>query len=147
MKAGGDNEKPIQKWELPKKGAWTVCRFKGSLARKRGLVFLRRGVDTLMDTIVLSAQLLWFWPSNFYVLDQTFLIIKTFFIHKPDCYVALTRYLNLHWKTHFQAIGYFRVCKIPVTLQYFMFLRPSHGAHSGETKTNEILQELFTIQL
>ena len=35
---------------LPKRGAWTVCRFKGGLARKRGVVFLR-GVDTPMNTM------------------------------------------------------------------------------------------------
>ena len=36
-----------------KRGAWTVCRFKGGgggLARKRGVVFLR-GVDTPMHTM------------------------------------------------------------------------------------------------
>ena len=26
---------------LPKKGAWTVCRFKGGLIRKKGVMFLR----------------------------------------------------------------------------------------------------------
>ena len=32
-------EKPIYRGELPKRGAWTVCRFKRSLAKKRGVVF------------------------------------------------------------------------------------------------------------
>ena len=32
--------------DCPKRGeAWTVCRFKGDLARKRGAVFLSRGVE------------------------------------------------------------------------------------------------------
>ena len=34
-----------------KRGAWTVFRFKGVLARKRGVV---RGVDTLMHTMYIS---------------------------------------------------------------------------------------------
>ena len=42
--------------------------------------------------------------SNFYCLDQVFLIRKTFFILKSDCSVALTRYRNLRWKMHFPAI-------------------------------------------
>ena len=29
--------------ELPKKGAWTVCRFKRGLGKKRGVMFLKRG--------------------------------------------------------------------------------------------------------
>ena len=37
---------------MPKKGPWTVYRFKGGLARKRGVVFLR-GVHTPMDTMSL----------------------------------------------------------------------------------------------
>ena len=46
---------------LPKKGgwvgggAWIVCRFKGGLARKRGVVFLR-GVDILMHTMYLLTR-------------------------------------------------------------------------------------------
>ena len=41
FKGGGVHETPIQREGLPKKGAWTVCRFKGGLARKRGVMFLR----------------------------------------------------------------------------------------------------------
>ena len=32
----GVHEKPIYRGELPKKGAWTVCRFKGRLGTKEG---------------------------------------------------------------------------------------------------------------
>ena len=39
---------------IPKKWAWTVCRFKGEgggvLGKKEGVVFLR-GVDTTMHTM------------------------------------------------------------------------------------------------
>ena len=31
FKGGGVHETPIQREGLPKKGAWTVCRFKGGL--------------------------------------------------------------------------------------------------------------------
>ena len=35
-----------------KGGAWTVCRFKGvELGEKRGMVFVRVGVDTPMHTM------------------------------------------------------------------------------------------------
>ena len=34
FKGGGVHETPIQREGLPKKGAWTVCRFKGGLARE-----------------------------------------------------------------------------------------------------------------
>lgn len=44
---GVGHKKPIWNKELPKKGTWTVCRFKGSLVRKG--VFLT-GVDTPMQT-------------------------------------------------------------------------------------------------
>ena len=39
-------------------------------------------------------------------MDWVFLIWKTFFILKAYCYVALTRYFNLHWKNHFPAAMY-----------------------------------------
>ena len=43
---GGVHEKPIYSGGLPKKGAWTVCRFKGGgLSKKKG------GVDTPMHTM------------------------------------------------------------------------------------------------
>ena len=43
MRGGGGHEKPINRGELPKRGAWTVRRFKGGLAKKREGVFLRGG--------------------------------------------------------------------------------------------------------
>ena len=43
FKGGGVHETPIQREGLPKKRAWTVCRFKGGLARKRGVIFLWGG--------------------------------------------------------------------------------------------------------
>ena len=46
---GGVHEKPIYRGELPKKGAWTVCRFKGRLGTKEG-----KGVDTSMHTMLIS---------------------------------------------------------------------------------------------
>ena len=46
---GVGHKKPIWNKGLPKKGTWTVCRFKGSLVRKG--VFLT-GVDTPMQTKV-----------------------------------------------------------------------------------------------
>ena len=39
----GFHEKPISRGDCLKGGAWTVCKFKGGLARKRGVVFFRRG--------------------------------------------------------------------------------------------------------
>ena len=33
---GGVHEKPIYRGQLPEKGGWTVCRFKGGLAKRRG---------------------------------------------------------------------------------------------------------------
>ena len=44
-----------------KRKAWTVSRFKGSLAKKRGVMFLRagEGVDTLMHTMVPLQQNQW----------------------------------------------------------------------------------------
>ena len=45
FKGGGVHETPIQREGLPKKRAWTVCRFKGGLARKRGVMFLRAGKE------------------------------------------------------------------------------------------------------
>ena len=43
LMGGGGHEKPINRGELPKRGASTVCRFKGGLAKKREGVFLRGG--------------------------------------------------------------------------------------------------------
>ena len=50
-------------------GAWTVCRFKGwgSLAKKRGMVILRGGGDTLMHTVGWG---LVFWTSNLFLLKK-----------------------------------------------------------------------------
>ena len=38
---GGVQEKPIEGGDCLKRGAWTVCQFKGVLTRKSGVVFLR----------------------------------------------------------------------------------------------------------
>ena len=49
------HEKPIYSGGLPKKGAWTVCRFKGGSPRKtEGAVFETGGgaVDTPMHTMI-----------------------------------------------------------------------------------------------
>ena len=35
----GGHEKPIYRGELSKKGVWTVCKFKGGLAKERGWCF------------------------------------------------------------------------------------------------------------
>ena len=43
VKDSGSHEKLIYRRELPKKGAWTVCRLKGRGGQKRGEVLLRRG--------------------------------------------------------------------------------------------------------
>ena len=38
---------------LPKeRGAWTLCKFKGDMARKRGKHFWGEGVDTPMHTMI-----------------------------------------------------------------------------------------------
>ena len=37
------SQKPIYRGNSLKRGAWTVCRFKGRLDNKRGVVFLRGG--------------------------------------------------------------------------------------------------------
>ena len=34
---GGIHEKPIYRGRLPKRRAWTICRFKGGLARMTGV--------------------------------------------------------------------------------------------------------------
>ena len=39
---------------MPKKGPWTICRFKGGLGKKEGVVFLRGGVDTPMHIMISS---------------------------------------------------------------------------------------------
>ena len=39
---GSVHKKRIHSGELPKKGVWTVCRFKGGLGEKEGVVLLRR---------------------------------------------------------------------------------------------------------
>ena len=39
-----------------KRGAWTVCRFKGELGKKEGVVFLRGEVDTPMHTMIIFAE-------------------------------------------------------------------------------------------
>ena len=39
----GGHEKPIYRGRFPKKGAWTVCKFKGGLVKKRRWCFLRMG--------------------------------------------------------------------------------------------------------
>ena len=36
---------------MPKKGAWTVCRFKGELGKKEGGGLFEEGVDTPMHTM------------------------------------------------------------------------------------------------
>ena len=51
----GGHKKTIYRGELPKKGvAWTVCRFKGGLAKEGVLL---RGVDTPMHTMVIQIEL------------------------------------------------------------------------------------------
>ena len=47
----GVHKKPIYKGKFPKRWAWTVCRFEGSLEKKKGVVFFRR-VDTPMRTMI-----------------------------------------------------------------------------------------------
>ena len=47
------NKKPIYRGTWPKKAVgepWTFCRFRGGLAKKRDVVFLR-GVDTPMHAM------------------------------------------------------------------------------------------------
>ena len=56
---GGVTKNHIEEGDCLKRGTWTVFRFKGGLARKRG-VFLR-GVDTLMHTMGLKVWLLVGW--------------------------------------------------------------------------------------
>ena len=43
-------------WDCLRRVAWTVCKFKGGLGKKHGVVFLR-GVDTPMDTILKQCPL------------------------------------------------------------------------------------------
>ena len=38
--------------DCPKRGAWSVCIFKGGLGTKEGVVFLRGWVDTPMHTMI-----------------------------------------------------------------------------------------------
>ena len=64
----GGHEKPIYRGGLSKKGgAWTVCRYKGGLGEKEGVVLLGggRGVDTPMhpmvvDNVMLFIKLFWY---------------------------------------------------------------------------------------
>ena len=46
----GDLEKPIYKGDCPKRGAWTVCWFKGAWQERGGWCFWG-GVDTPMPTM------------------------------------------------------------------------------------------------
>ena len=56
---GRGHEKSIYREELFEKGeAWTVSKFKGEdLAKERGVVFLRRWVDTPMHTMYVKKAL------------------------------------------------------------------------------------------
>ena len=47
---GGVTEKQYRGGNYLKRGAWTICRFKGGLARKKGAGI----VDTPMHTMMLS---------------------------------------------------------------------------------------------
>ena len=68
-----------------------------------------------------------------YGLDQVIL----------NCNMALTKYLNLHWEIHFPAIWQ----SIAYSLQFLHFPRPNHSVHLSETKTSQIFQVFFMIQL
>ena len=39
-----------------KRRAWTVCKFKGGLLKKRGVMFLKGGVDTPIHTMITLRQ-------------------------------------------------------------------------------------------
>ena len=47
----GVHEKQIYRGNGLKKGAWTVCRFKGRLGKKEGVVFLKGGGGGLIPGI------------------------------------------------------------------------------------------------
>ena len=68
---GGSRKTNIEEGDCLKRGAWTVCWFKGGgLARKMGVVFLRGGGggDTLMHTMVAQSLNLYYCKSNFTML-------------------------------------------------------------------------------
>ena len=48
------HKKPIYRrgGDCLKRGAWSVCRFKGGLGKKEGVVFLRGWVHTPMHTMI-----------------------------------------------------------------------------------------------
>ena len=49
----GFTKKQYREGDCPKRGAWTICKFKRGLGKKEGVVFLR-GVDTPMHTMTTS---------------------------------------------------------------------------------------------
>ena len=64
---GGGHEKPICKGESPKKGAWTIWRFKGGLCKKEeGDVFEGLLMHTMTsDEFVFRQCLVWLVLHNF----------------------------------------------------------------------------------
>ena len=58
-------------WEILQGGAWAVCRFKGELGKKEGVVFLR-GVDTQMHTMSSAGV---FKVKNIYCTMQAITLI------------------------------------------------------------------------
>ena len=52
-----------------KRGAWTVCRFKRGLGKKKGVVFVCEGVDTPMHTIACLSQSTFYVSAIMHLLD------------------------------------------------------------------------------
>ena len=52
-----------------KRGAWTVCRFKRGLSKKKGMVFVSEGVDTPMHTIACLSQSTFYVSAIIHLLD------------------------------------------------------------------------------
>ena len=77
-----------------KRGSWTVCQFKGCLARKRGVFFFgggEGGVDTPMHTMILEQN------QTRWVEDILFWTLVTPSPSPPSQSVPQT-----HFKTNFQ---------------------------------------------
>ena len=91
--SGGGSQKT--RGGLPKKGAWTVCRFRGHLAKEKGVVFLR-GAHIPMHTMELGAlprkEFFWLclqnrrklahWKNEILILFRTAIATNMFTVYQ-----------------------------------------------------------------
>ena len=106
---------------LPKKGDWTVCRFRGCLAREEGVVFLR-GAHTPMCTMELGAlpqeEYFWLclqkrrklahWKNEILILFRTAIATNMFTMYqiKNSSLVYVKHVLDISIKGRFESNKY-----------------------------------------